>query len=344
MSAIFNLFDIQNHHFRFHHPSFMSQSNPQQSNLDLQGVEAPRNSLQSPESVVEVTPPPPSKLKEQTNFNIPPKAETAPVHQTPLAKAVVRDEKCKRIASERYDLRLKKKIHPQEEVFVNKISKKKSTPLPNHAVNVMNTTKFLSFKKEMTSSSSSTTRLPQKQVSLVSMTQLPSSLNSSYNSNNTHTLLKLSVMDSNSATSSPSATTGQLFSDHFVNDYISRIINHCGINTTTTQWYSPSHPLHPSIFHHLEKQSHSTTTATATAGRRMIFELMRSFPAAHCEVLEDIDGLIERDMGRQLLSTAFEEEAEEIVREIEGEIVETMVHEMVLTARSDRVRSHVLFT
>lgn len=610
MSAIFNLFDIQNHQFRFHHPSFISESainNPQQSNVALQGVEAPRNSLQSPESV-DVTPPSSSsssKVKEQTNFNIPmggiqiktkrsrftddlssecssspgtktpnlvarlmgldllpeyssprpsssstpvnshhrsrslpatpristasrrstdndyhhrlslqidkencnscrgqeheslqmkmarrrsellvnrqddehtsqyakqianqvrerisrrlgtditntmspatrlnneqrrdsnlvllkpkkqpplpsppppsttpapalktkrddsipfssspklrmldinnnlnrpisysqPKPETAPLLlQTPLAKqgkAAVRDKKCKRIASERYDLRLKK-IHSPEEVFVNKISKKKSTTLPNHVVNVTNTTKFLSFKKEMTSSSS-TTRLPQKQVSLMSMTQLPSSLNSSYKSNGTHSL-KLSVQDSIAATSS-SATTGRPFSDHFDDDddYISRIINQCGIHSTTpifiAQWYSPSHPLHPSLFHQLEKHFYPTATVTATAGRRMIFELvdeflvdivkpymsvkprtpeyscgmcgseligklcerMRSFPAANCEVLEDIDGLIERDMGRsmrRLLSTAFEAEAEEIVREIEGEIVETMVHEM----------------
>lgn len=63
---------------------------------------------------------------------------------------LVKDEKIKRITSERYDLRLKK-----------------STSLPNHGVKkVKNTTKFLSFKKEMTSSSS-TTRLPKKQVHLV---------------------------------------------------------------------------------------------------------------------------------------------------------------------------------
>ncbi|KAL7585895.1 uncharacterized protein LOC111901685 [Lactuca sativa] len=308
------------------------------------------------------------------------KPETRPVrHQKPLTKPEkpVKDQKIQRIASERYELRLKN-VRQQDDAFVSKICKK-STPLPNHVVNVKNTTKFLSFKKEMTSSSS--TRLPQKQVSLVSMTQLPSRLNSSYNQNDIR-MFKLSDQDSNAATTSSSDPNGGSFSDHF--DYISRILDLCGIHSTTLisigQWYSPSHPLHPSIFHQLEKHHHPTTTA----GRRLMFELVdellaeilkpymnlkpwvcpktsdscgmrgsdlikklcekiESIPAADCEVLEDIDGLIERDIGgsmRRLWSTAFEAEAEDIVKEIESEIVETLMHEFstvtVAPAGSDK--------
>ncbi|KAI3508224.1 hypothetical protein L1887_23230 [Cichorium endivia] len=326
------------------------------------------------------------------------KPEAPPVHKKPLTKQEkpVKDQKIQRIASERYELRLKK-VRQQDDAFVSKICRK-STPLPNHVVDVKNTTKFLSFKKEMTSSSSAT-RLPQKQASLVSMTQLPSSLNSSYNVNDIHSVndirsLKISDQNSNTTTTSSAATNAGSFSDHF--DYISRIFDLCGIHSTTPisvgQWNSPSHPLHPSIFHQLEKLYHPTATTTATARRRMMFELvdellaeilkpytnlnpwvcpktsdscgMRgselirklcekidSIPAADCEVLEDIDGLIERDMGRSmrwLQSSAFETEAEDIVKEIESEIVETLMHEIstvtVAPAASDRLRSYVSFT
>ncbi|XP_076952783.1 uncharacterized protein LOC143626662 [Bidens hawaiensis] len=74
----------------------------------------------------------------------------------------VKDEKIKRIASEiRYDLRLKN------------TTKKKSTALPKHVLNVKNTTKVGCYKREMTSSSS-TARSSQLKVSL------PSKLNSSF--------------------------------------------------------------------------------------------------------------------------------------------------------------------
>nr|GFA51997.1 hypothetical protein [Tanacetum cinerariifolium] len=70
--------------------------------------------------------------------------------------------KCNKIANEKYDLRLKK-MNQQDEHFMKKCNnKKKSTPLSNHLVNVNvnTTTKFISFKKDMASSSSTT--LPQK--------------------------------------------------------------------------------------------------------------------------------------------------------------------------------------
>lgn len=76
---------------------------------------------------------------------------------------------------------------------------------------------------------------------------------------------------------------------------------------------------------------------------KKLCEKIESIPAADCEVLEDIDGLIERDIGgsmRRLWSTAFEAEAEDIVKEIESEIVETLMHEFstvtVAPAGSDK--------
>ncbi|KAI3783906.1 hypothetical protein L1987_42996 [Smallanthus sonchifolius] len=549
MSVIFNLFDIQHHQFRFHHPSLMTDH--QQSNLCLQGIEAPRSSLESPESAVDGVPSS-SKVKEETNLNIPvgriqiktkrsrftddissecsnspgtktpnlvarlmgldllpeyssprpsssstltnshhhtrslpatPRLSTAsrrstdnnyhhrlslqidkencnscrsrseiPVNRqeddlkTQYAKQItnqVRERISRRLGTditntispavtlERRDsdlvllkpkkspavkskpddstqllssspklrlLDIKSNLnkpisnsHPllikkvksksqtppkvrkppekpvKEDVFVSK-KKKKSSGLQNHVLNVKNATKYNSFKKEMMmTSSSSTARSSQLQVSL------PSTLNSPYKPVDTHKPPTTTTSTSAAATSS--------FSDHF--DYISRILNQCGINSTTPislgQWHSHSHPLHPSFFHHLEKLHHPTATATAT--RRMIFELVDEslveilnqkpdscvvygsdlikklcdriggFPAAHCEVLDDIDGLIEGDMGtstRRLAETAVEAEGEDIVKEIESEIVESLVHEIatetVAPARSDRVRLPVLFT
>ncbi|GJS02286.1 probable serine/threonine-protein kinase dyrk2 isoform X1 [Tanacetum coccineum] len=292
-----------------------------------------------------------------------------PKPMSPLRKSLlmkvekpVKDQKMIRIASERYDSRLKK-MHQQEEQFVGKISRKKSTllPLPNHHhhvnVNVKNTTKFLSFKKEMTSQCS-TTRLPQNQVSLMTMTQSPSNLNSSYNANQTHT--------SNFLNQPSIASTTGPFHDHF--DYISKILNQCGISHTTPitagQWHSCLHPLQPSIFHKLEKHYSSCDTSR----RKMVFDLVDEFlvemlkpymnikrppdsfimhgseliknlcdkiggfHAVKCDELEDINGLIDRDIGRStqfMLLTTVENEVDSIVKDIESDIVETLVHEMM---------------
>ncbi|KAF5771314.1 hypothetical protein HanXRQr2_Chr14g0669201 [Helianthus annuus] len=284
-------------------------------------------------------------------------------------------QKCKKLTSEKYDLRLKK-MHQQEEPFVKKCNKK-STPLSNHLVKVNTTTKFISFKKDMASPSSQTT-LPQKQVPLASITQLPSCQSLSYNTKKTHNLSTQYQVSTNgntttsTTTTTTTTTTGSLVFDYF--DYISTILSHTGILKTTpisiSHWYSPSHPLHPSIFQQLEKRHR--TSATGSADRKLIFEVVdellvgilkpyislkpwatlgmrnthqmcglklceilcdkiRCFPAADCQVLEDIDELIEGDIGmstRVVGTTAFEEEAEELVAEMEREMVDTLVGEM----------------
>ena len=75
MSAIFSVFDIQNHQFRLHYPAFISEStinNSSRTNIDLRGVEAPRNSLESPESMIDVArSSSSSKVKEEANLYIP---------------------------------------------------------------------------------------------------------------------------------------------------------------------------------------------------------------------------------------------------------------------------------
>ncbi|KAL3646954.1 hypothetical protein CASFOL_009498 [Castilleja foliolosa] len=51
------------------------------------------------------------------------------------------------------------------------------------------------------------------------------------------------------------------------------------------------------------------------------------FPAADCRVLEDIDSLIDTDLGKSKLNGSFEEEEEGLVCEIEGELMECLVRE-----------------
>ncbi|XP_076953070.1 uncharacterized protein LOC143627056 [Bidens hawaiensis] len=272
-------------------------------------------------------------------------------------KPIIKMQKCKKIASEKYDLRLKK-MHQQDQEACMKKCNKKSTPLSNHLVRVnnINTTKFMSFKKDMASStSSSTSTLPQKQNikdthKLTFQDQVSTNGNSISNSKNSDCIAAIAT-----------TTIERSNSDYF--NYISKILNHTGIENTTlisiSHWYSPSHPLHPSIFQQIEKKCHPT--AVGATDRKLIFavvdellvdilkpyislkpwvgvggpnshrmygseligilcEKIGGFPAANCQVLEDIDGLIEGDMRnstRVLGETAFADEAEKLVADTE---------------------------
>lgn len=61
-----------------------------------------------------------------------------------------------------------------------------------------------------------------------------------------------------------------------------------------------------------------------------VWKRVGEFPRAKCEVLEDIDGLIEgEDMEREKDGEGLEEEGEGLVAEIEGNIWDTLVHETV---------------
>ncbi|KAM1070028.1 hypothetical protein ACFX13_001925 [Malus domestica] len=178
--------------------------------------------------------------------------------------------------------------------------------------------------------------------------------------------------------------------------YVTRIIARTGIDKDTlvsfTNWFSPSHPLDPSIFYHLE-HSFSTTSITTTSGknefssqlghrwnRKLLFHLVdeilveflrpyinlkpwvtssnniqfehcngmringshlinilcykiQSFPSVDCQVLDDIDALIDKDLPESKVQSemAFEEEGEGIVREVEKDILDTLIHETAMS-------------
>ncbi|KAF7821269.1 serine/arginine repetitive matrix protein 1 [Senna tora] len=126
------------------------------------------------------------------------------------------------------------------------------------------------------------------------------------------------------------------------------------------------HPLDPSIFHHLEQHYHHHPTTISPLGlrcnRRLLFDLVDGillemilgpfvggkeeyggsqlaervwesigrFPSAkNCEVLEDIDALIEMKEMTMMMEEKEEGKAM-MVAEIEGDIVDTLVHETVM--------------
>nr|XP_043634982.1 uncharacterized protein LOC122606087 isoform X2 [Erigeron canadensis] len=344
--------------------SNMPKSSPLSSSLSTEAIKAPSSLLPSPTSR---SPPPTMMMKEEVQQVIKHHENINPM------KGVVQNKCKKLIASEKYDLRLKKLHHQNEEPAKKCIIKKcnnnlkKSTPLSNQLVNNVNTTtKFISFKKDIIVSPSSTTTSPQKQVTYESITQLPSCQSRSYKNTKK---ANLSVQHDITTTNGNGAT-GASFSGHF--DYISKILSHTGIEKTTpisiTHWYSPSHPLHPSILENLNHPktvtnrlifdvvdellveilkpyislkpwvSSATRHQTRSRGRMFGTQLVETlcdkiscFPEANCQVLEDIDGLIECDMKsntKVIGEIAFEEEAEELVAELERDMVDTLVGEM----------------
>ncbi|KAK0598604.1 hypothetical protein LWI29_036228 [Acer saccharum] len=166
-------------------------------------------------------------------------------------------------------------------------------------------------------------------------------------------------------------------------EYIIRILKRTGLDKHTpvsfTTWFSPSHPLDPSIFHHLENNDNPTSDSgqlSLLCNRKLLFQLVDeilvdvlkpvinikpwcnvigsicrgcyyygymhgsdlidtlslvvgSFPCADCRVLEDIDGLIDKDLPKMKLQNemAWEEEGEGVVMEIEKDILDSLIHE-----------------
>ncbi|KAK9292552.1 hypothetical protein L1049_020526 [Liquidambar formosana] len=302
-------------------------------------------------------------------------------------------KRCRKVTGERFGSSIKKS--KQEETFVRlsvatrgSISEKKckKTPLSNGLVNITVPT-LLPVKKDP---SPPATKLPQKQVPHAQSSKcslhLSGCSSQKYEQQTTHTHLIRDNQDNNISNSSTTITVGG--GAEF--QYVTKILKRTGIEKDTgvsfTRWFSPSHPLDPSIFHLLEN---CTPTTTATSGdtlgqlshqcnRKLIFHLIdeilvdilkpyinmkpwacvppihhdhgmkgsqlieklctkiRSFPLANCQVLQDIDALIERDLHEEALprysqisSMAFEEEGEAIVLDIERDIMDTLVHETV---------------
>lgn len=149
--------------------------------------------------------------------------------------------------------------------------------------------------------------------------------------------------------------------------YITTILNRTGIQRETItnlqhfQWFSSTHPLNPSIFHRLElypdikdNKFPQKNQLGPCCNRRLLFDLLdqvlseiliksnshrglllldtvwnrvRSFPRAKCEVLEDIDGLIE--MKDVMDKVKEEEEGERLVADIEGKVLDMLVNETI---------------
>ncbi|XP_057475835.1 uncharacterized protein LOC130763840 isoform X1 [Actinidia eriantha] len=231
------------------------------------------------------------QVDNNNNYNNQPQSGKVPLKTK--SKATVQEkehhqknlnQKCKKIACERYGPRLKGPPNTsdvfrnkQEEPFVRspatnraRLDKKcKNTPLSSELLNVNIPTLF-PVKKEPPSPAA---KLPQKQsqvsasISRKRIAQLPSC---TYRQEATHT-----------STAQGTTTTG---ATEF--QYVTRILKRSGIDKNTpvsfARWYSPAHPLHPSIFHLLELCFPTTTTTTTAkdsqlshrCNRKLIFHLV----------------------------------------------------------------------
>uniref|UniRef100_A0A7C9E3D7 DUF4378 domain-containing protein n=1 Tax=Opuntia streptacantha TaxID=393608 RepID=A0A7C9E3D7_OPUST len=70
---------------------------------------------------------------------------------------------------------------------------------------------------------------------------------------------------------------------------------------------------------------------------------IRSFPSADCQTLQDIDALVEKDLPRTGVQSDFialEEEGDAIVSEIEGQVLDSLVHEVAVLCLGIRIQRH----
>ncbi|KAJ7975630.1 LOW protein: M-phase inducer phosphatase-like protein [Quillaja saponaria] len=363
------------------------------------------------------TPPPIIAPKDQNFYPIKPSSSlTANVQPQPIRVLTMPNQKsvpnCKNTASERFSSRLKKPPqtysdiirNKQEEPFVRPLSTTRANNIPdiknkcnkshalsNNIINLNNVPHLQPVKKDP---SPPATKIHQKQQSQVSDTQeskLSSQLSSCssqrYKQEARH---KLFSQESEDKCNGGASTTGPCGAEF---QYVSNILCRTGIDKGTrvsfTKWFSPSHPLDPSIFQQLEhcvSADYDTKNVTDNiiyscgqlghrCNRKLLFQVVNeilvqnlkpymnlkpwvssrshnhhinemqgsqlidiilgkveSFPMLNCQVLEDIDELIEKDFPKLEHQKAmeFEEEGEGIVAEIEGDILDTLVHEIVM--------------
>ncbi|MCD7466672.1 hypothetical protein HAX54_003598 [Datura stramonium] len=274
----------------------------------------------------------------------------------------------------------------KEEPFVRSVAatnkanfadkKCKKTPLSNQLVNTTVPT-ILPLRKDP---SPPPTKLPIKQAQseLQETDTYPSKRRSgrelsSSSSQSYYKLTTVQEMNRDKCNGATTTISGDALQFH---QYIQRILKRTGFDKKSTplslaNWYSPSHPLDPSIFHYLELFTTPNSNLTLRCNRKLIFQLVdellvdilkpctsnfkqhsqlmhggeeelidalcariRSFPSANCQVLEDIDALIDMDMQKSefggILESAFSyEQVENIVCEIERDIMEELVHDTV---------------
>ncbi|CAJ1952602.1 unnamed protein product [Sphenostylis stenocarpa] len=319
--------------------------------------------------------------------------------------------KCKKSTNEKFNSRLKRPPqtsdiirNKQEESFIirptsptrasdTKSSKSKKThPLSSNLLNNINSVPNLLPVK--IDHSPPATKILSKQSQVCdsqeskSSSQLSSCSRQKYKQEGTTALATRET--SQNKPNGASATTGGAPQSHTPQElhYITAILarttalNVEGTPTNPTllslhrHWFSPTHPLNPSIFLHLEDPAADKDLSFAPKdqlghrwNRKLLFDLVDEilkeilqerekrlwfskdvagcrhsgsvvervwkrvgeFPRAKCEVLEDIDGLIEgEDMEREKDGEGLEEEGEGLVAEIEGNIWGTLVHETVM--------------
>ncbi|KAH6835792.1 hypothetical protein C2S53_003032 [Perilla frutescens var. hirtella] len=264
------------------------------------------------------------------------------------------------------------------------LSERASSPLSRDKILNTNIGPTLLQVKKLKCPSPPPTILPQKQpqvspsdaLSSKSSTRL--SCKPSHQSYNKLQLQRNKILTPPPPTASPCSTNGGATALHGGappehRNYVKIILKHAGIINRVnplTKWHTPSHPMDPGIFHHLElKAAVAAAVLSQRCNRKLIFELVdellaetlttpfnlrqrispvgcfplveelckkiESFPAAKCVVLEDIDSLIDRDMCKSQSNGYLGEEEEMMVCEIEAEIVEWLVCEAVAVMGGD---------
>ncbi|XP_027357291.1 uncharacterized protein LOC113866680 [Abrus precatorius] len=317
--------------------------------------------------------------------------------------------KCKKVTNEKFNSRLKRPPqttdiirNKQEEPFIirptsptTRVSdikttkSKKTHPLSSNLLNNINTVPNLLPVK--IDPSPPATKIPSKQSQASdtqeskSISQLSSCSRQRYKQERTSTLAtRESTNTSENKLNGASITGTKHHTPEF--QYITGILNRTttpnkeGTPTTTlsfNQWFSPTHLLDPSIFHHLEHRNNDKNRNFSSKNelgqrwnRRLLFDLVdevlkeiikpkgnqkrlwflkgvcyqgsvegliervwkrvEEFPRAKCEVLEDIDALIEAQDMEDEDENGTEEEGKGLVAEIEGNIWDTLVHETVM--------------
>ncbi|XP_028768561.1 uncharacterized protein LOC114726162 [Neltuma alba] len=317
--------------------------------------------------------------------------------------------KCKKAANEKFSPRLKKPIirNKQDESFVRPLSSpnrasdikstsksKKNHPLLIKLLN-LNTVQNINSN---TLPAAVNTKIPQKQTQVCDAreakycsSQLFSGSSQTYTKEATSSSCILSTTttgESNVDELDKRKISGSMLNYNGPEfEYVSSILSRTGLavkkegrSTRTTvvsvslfrQWLSPTQPLDPSIFHHLEQQFQNQNqnenptsnifSASSQDGnlrpkydlgvrsnRRLLFDLVNEtlleglgpyydeemvweritgrFLNKKCEVLEDIDALVEmEDMGKTMMKM---KSAEALMAEIEGNIMDTLLHETV---------------
>ncbi|KAE8736462.1 AGAMOUS-like 20 [Hibiscus syriacus] len=160
----------------------------------------------------------------------------------------------------------------------------KKTPLSNDLLNITVPT-FFPVKKDP---SPPATKIPQKQVSDTGRpkrsSQLSSCSSQTYNKQEA-TYVHVPRHDHvgyrcNGDTTTTTSTTSEAAAEY--HEYIARILRRTGLEKDTplslASWFSPSHPLNPSIFYYLEhftscNKKNSTSQLSLRCNRKLLFHL-----------------------------------------------------------------------